>query len=122
MDILELFGVEESEPEPEVEESIEQLLAPDFAFRLRMQHEVEDAILEMYSRAHPSSKPKLPPRAQIVDGKVDREALTARWYEVRALGRKVSDERVTELLEEGAKKIDAHEAERRARAEALRRG
>lgn len=116
-DILELFGVEE---EPLLEESVEQLTAPDLAFRLRTQHEVEDAILDMYSRAHPSSKPKLPPQATITDGVVDRDALATRWYVVRELGRKVSDERVTELLEEGQLRIEAHEAERRARASALR--
>jgi hypothetical protein len=99
-DILELLGGE-AEPEP--------VSGPDLAFRLRVQHEVEDEILEMYLQAHPASKLKLPPRAEIVDGQVDRAALTARWNEVRALGRKVSDERVTELLELGGRRIDAHE-------------
>lgn len=116
MTLLELLSGDDPDPQ---EETVEELLAPDLAFRLRVQHEVEDAILEMYQRAHPGARPKLPPQSELKDGVIDRAALTARWHAVRALGRQVSDDRVTELLEEGAARIAFHETERRARAAAL---
>lgn len=103
MDLLELLGVEPEEPRQEAP------LKPDRAFRLRVQHEVEDEILERYMRAHPSAKLRLPPRAEMVEGRVDSETVATRWHEVRALGRMVSDDLVTELLARGAAKIAAHE-------------
>jgi hypothetical protein len=105
MDLLELLGVE-VEPETPREGPP---LKPDRAFRLRVQHEVEDEILDRYLRAHPSAKLHLPPRAEVVEGRVDSMTVAMRWHEVRALGRTLSDELVTELLARGAAKIAAHE-------------
>jgi hypothetical protein len=98
MDVLDLFGAELPVENTHLE------------FRLRVQHEVEDAILELYLKAHPSAKLKLPPQAEIVDGRVDQAAVTARWHEIRTLGRIVSDGRVTELLNEGASRIHRNES------------
>jgi hypothetical protein len=109
-DIFDLFGVESAEAPRE-------LALPDFAFRLRVQLEVEEAILEMHARAHSSSKPKVPPPVELVDGRVDGTAVTERWHVIRELGRKVSDERVTELLDAGARRILEHEAEIRRQLE-----
>lgn len=112
--LLELMGLRE---EPPLESETDPR-EPDVAFRLRTQHEVENAILEMVEGARGSKMlAKVPPRAELVNGSYDREVLSARWHVVRRLGREVSDERVTELLEEGHRRIEEHEAERRARAE-----
>jgi hypothetical protein len=130
--ILDLFGTQEDEVEPEplpdeprarfaeLLRRHHDLKKPDMAFSTSAQERMENEILAHHDAKFPKSKvtvPQLPEKRP--DGTRDRSLVTERWHAVRALGNKISDTLVDGLLAKYSAEIDEHNKTRREAAEPL---
>lgn len=132
--ILDLFGAPEETPvEPEalpedpkerraeLLRRAQKLSLPDLVYRTNAQERLESEILTHYDAAFPKSKVQVPPLAEKNEhGVRTGPAFIERWHAVRALGNKLSDTLVDQLLEKYRTEIDEHEQARKLEAAALR--